>query len=77
MVIEDTMDKLVETEEGFTCGCGNASFRMTMHLDGMDFYQYNYVCDCGNKITVFGKRKEFDNFWLDDDEDDDEGECYD
>lgn len=23
------------------------------------------------------KKEEFDNFWLDDDEDDEEGECYD
>ena len=56
MVVEDTMDKLVEKEEGITCGCENPQITMTMHIDGTDFYEYHYVCDCGNQIVVTRKR---------------------
>lgn len=58
MTVEDTMDKLIEKEEGITCGCENPNLRMTMHLDMTDSYQNNFVCDCGNQIAVVVERDE-------------------
>ena len=58
MVVEDTMDKLVEKEEGITCGCEVPQIRMTMHLDMTDCYQNNFVCQCGNQIVVVVERDE-------------------
>lgn len=52
-VIEDTMDNLIETKDGITCGCRIPSLKMTMHIDGVDFYFYGYVCmNCGNRIAM-------------------------
>lgn len=59
-VIEDSNDNLVETEEGVTCGCENPSLRMTCHMDGREFYTYNYQCTCGNSISVTRQRAEDD-----------------
>ena len=56
VVVEDTMDNLVEKEAGITCGCENPNLKMVMHLDMTDCYQNNYVCDCGNQIVVTAKR---------------------
>lgn len=58
MTVEDTMDKLVETEQGITCGCENPQLKMTMHMDFTDSYQNNFVCDCGNQIVVVVERDE-------------------
>ena len=58
MTVEDTMDKLVETEQGITCGCENPMLKMTMHMDFTDSYQNNFVCDCGNQIVVVVERDE-------------------
>lgn len=55
-IVEDTMDKLVDMGKGFTCGCENPQLAMTMHIDGTDFYQYNYVCECGNQISLVVRR---------------------
>lgn len=58
-VIEDTKDNLIKTEnEEVTCGCGNPSLKIMSHIDGIDFYAYNYVCQCGNSISITEKRKE-------------------
>lgn len=60
-VIEDTMDKLIEVEDGVTCGCEKPSLKMTMHIDGVDFYSYGYVCEnCGNQISMNVKRCQAD-----------------
>ena len=58
MIVEDTMDKLVELEQGITCGCDNPRLKMTMHLDWKDCYQSNYICECGNQICVVVERDE-------------------
>lgn len=58
MTVEDTMDKLIEKEEGITCGCENPQLKMTMHMDFTDSYQNNFVCDCGNQIVVVVERDE-------------------
>ena len=58
MTVSDTKDNLIETKDGITCGCGNPSLTMTCHIDGVDFYSYQYQCQCGNSITVNYKRKE-------------------
>lgn len=58
MTVEDTMDKLIETAVGITCGCEEPSLRMTMHLDGTDYYQSNYACQCGNQIVMVVERDE-------------------
>ena len=58
IVVEDTMDKLVEKEEGITCGCENPQLRMTMHFDMTECYQNNFVCDCGNQICCVIQRDE-------------------
>lgn len=64
MIVEDRMDKLVETEQGITCGCENPNLKMVMHLDMTDNYQNSYVCDCGNDIVVMVKRTEEDKeYW--------------
>ena len=58
MKVSDTKDNLIETKDGITCGCGNPSLKMTCHIDGVDFYSYQYNCQCGNSIEVSYKRKE-------------------
>ena len=60
MTVTDTKDNLIETEEGITCGCGNQSLRMVSHIDGKDFYAYQYKCSCGNSILMECKRDEED-----------------
>lgn len=57
MTVSDTKDNLIETKDGITCGCENPSLKMTSHIDGIDFYSYQYNCQCGNSITVDYKRK--------------------
>ena len=42
MIIEDTMDRLVETKDGITCGCGKPKLKIVCHTDGKDFYGYSY-----------------------------------
>jgi len=56
MTVEDTMNRLIETKDGITCGCGNPSLKMVCHIDGTDFYSYSYSCDCGNSIVMNCKR---------------------
>ena len=58
MTVSDTKDNLIETKDGITCGCGNPSLTMTCHIDGVDFYSYQYNCQCGNSITMNCKRME-------------------
>ena len=58
ITVEDIMDKLVDSEQGITCGCDNPSLKMTMHLDCTDYYQSNYICECGNQICVVVERDE-------------------
>ena len=58
MKVSDTKDNLIETKDGITCGCCNPSLTMTCHIDGVDFYSYQYNCQCGNSITVNYKRME-------------------
>ena len=60
MTVEDTKDNLIETEEGITCGCGNPNLQMTCHIDGVDYYSYQYKCKCGNTITALMKRDKED-----------------
>ena len=60
MTVKDTLDKLVETEKGITCGCENPELRMTCHIDGSDFYSCDYQCSCGNAISVTHKRNKSD-----------------
>ena len=57
MKVSDTNNNLIETKDGITCGCKNPQLRMTMHIDGVDFYSYQYNCQCGNSITANYKRK--------------------
>lgn len=56
MTVSDTNNNLIKTKDGITCGCDNPQLRMTMHIDGVDFYAYKYQCQCGNNITVNYKR---------------------
>ena len=58
MTVSDTKDNLIETKDGITCGCGNPKLKMTCHIDGVDFYSYQYNCQCGNSIAMKCKRKE-------------------
>ena len=58
ITVSDTNNNLIETEDGITCGCGNPKLTMTCHIDGVDFYGYQYNCKCGNSIAVNCKRKE-------------------
>lgn len=58
MTVSDTNNNLIETKDGITCGCVNPSLTMTCHIDGVDFYSYQYSCKCGNSIAVNCKRKE-------------------
>ena len=52
MTVSDTNNNMIETKDEITCGCGNPSLTMTCHIDGVDFYSYQYQCKCGNSITV-------------------------
>lgn len=63
MTVEDTMDKLVERDNGITCGCDKPILRMTVHMDGTEFSQTNYACTCGNQISVVVKRSEEEKFY--------------
>ena len=60
MTVEDTMDRLIETKDGITCGCGKPRLKIVCHTDGKDFYGYSYSCDCGNSIVATYKRSEED-----------------
>lgn len=69
MTIEDSQDKLIETEKGYTCGCGKPSISMTSHIDGTDFYSYQFVCgNCGNVISQTVKRDKDDMMYFDESE---------
>lgn len=57
-VISDSMDKLHRTKDGITC-CGGL-MKMIMHIDGKDFYEFQYQCECGNLISVCTEREEED-----------------
>lgn len=59
--ITDTLDKIHKTKDGITC-CGGI-MKMIMHIDGIDFYEYQYKCECGNVITMHYKRDEEDIMW--------------
>ena len=65
MTIEDTNDNLKEMEKGITCGCENPSLRMVCHIDGKDFFGYQYKCSCGNLIAVNHKRSKDDLMMMD------------
>lgn len=52
MTVTDTYNNLIETENGITCGCGNPSLKMVCHIDGTNFYSYQYRCACGNSILM-------------------------
>ena len=58
MKVSDTNNNLIEAKNGITCGCENPGLTMTCHIDLIDFYAYQYNCQCGNSITVHCKRKE-------------------
>ena len=57
MKVSDINNNLIETKDGITCGCGNPRLKMTYHIDVVDFYSYQYQCQCGNCITAKYKRK--------------------
>ena len=57
MTVSDTKDNLIETKDGITCGCENPILKITSDIDGVDFYSYQYNCQCGNCIEVNYKRK--------------------
>lgn len=66
MTVIDSKDNLIETEEGINCGCGNPSLKMICHIDGKDFYSYQYSCSCGNHISIKCKRNKEDlMYWMD------------
>ena len=58
MTVSDTNDNLIEAKDGIACGCENPSLTMTCHIGGVDFYSYQYQCQCGNCIKVRYKRME-------------------
>lgn len=68
MTVEDTMDNLIETETGVTCGCENPNLITQWHADGAKTYSYGFVCDCGNAITMTCERDAEDmGYWEDND----------
>lgn len=52
---EDTQDKIHKTERGIEC-CGK-NISMVAHVDGVDFYGYEYNCECGNVIKAVTERR--------------------
>ena len=62
MKVSDTNDNLIETKDSITCGCGNPKLTMTCHIDGVDFYSYQYQCQCGNCVEVSYKRSKDECF---------------
>lgn len=63
-VVVDEMDRLIEDKQGVRCGCKDPCLRITCHMDGTDFYQSVYKCECGNVITVTTKREK-GGYWYD------------
>ena len=63
MTVSDTNDNLIETKDGITCGCGNPKLTMACHIDGVDFYSYQYNCKCGNCVEVSYKRSKDECFY--------------
>lgn len=62
-VVEDTNDTLVKNESGeITCGCKNSKLKCVSHINCIDFYSYNYVCQCGNHIILTSKRNK-ESMW--------------
>ena len=57
MTVSATKANLIEPKDGITCGCENPILKITSHIDGVDFYSYQYKCQCGNCIAVNYKRK--------------------
>lgn len=56
MTVSDTKDNLIETKDGIICGCENPSLTMICHIDGVNFYGYQYICQCGNSIKERRKK---------------------
>ena len=56
MTITDTYGRLVDTEKGITCGCGDSKLTKTMHVDAVSYYSTTYECSCGNTIEVYVER---------------------
>lgn len=64
LTIRDTMNKLVENKDGFTCGCRNPKLKMVYHIDGRSFYSYQYsCCNCGNSIVMERERDKKNFLW--------------
>ena len=61
--IVDTMDKIHKDEKGNITCCGGL-LQMTMHIDGTDFYESQYKCECGNCISIHTKIDEKDMMLL-------------
>lgn len=56
MTVTDTCDRLIETEQGITCGCGNVNLTRFMHIDAMSYHASKYICCCGNNIEIYCER---------------------
>jgi len=55
---KDTMNKI--HKKGKVIMCCDKLVRMVSHIDGRDFYEYTYNCECGNVINAYTKRKKED-----------------
>ena len=51
----DTLDKIHQKDDSILC-CGKAT-RMIAHIDGVDSFATDYMCECGNIISCYTKRK--------------------
>lgn len=60
MTVEDTMDRIIETEAGVSCGCKKPQTQMVGHKSGIGFSAYVYKCICGNVIVANYKRDKDD-----------------
>ena len=50
----DSMGKIHQKDNSILC-CGK-NIRMISHIDGDDFFIFDYLCECGNIISCYSTR---------------------
>ena len=64
-----TFHGVVEKDGKIVCEkCYGSKATSIMHLDGKDFFENHYQCECGNTISIRTKRTGEDAMYWEDDE---------
>lgn len=63
-----TFHGVIEKDGKICCEkCYSSKAKSTMHLDGKEFFENHYQCECGNCISVRTKRTGEDAMYWEDD----------